>query len=121
MKNKAPHLRDWKESLTDQQFKAFVLDGVTGSGKTEVYLDAAAEALKKNQQVLILLPEIALSPMLQNRFLDRFGTPPIVWHSALTRVSALTPIVLLLAAVRVSLSVRVPHSSALSRPCHGDC
>lgn len=73
-----------KESLTDQQFKAFVLDGVTGSGKTEVYLDAAAEALKKNKQVLILLPEIALSPMLQNRFLDRFGTPPIVWHSALT-------------------------------------
>ena len=62
-----------KQSLQRNRFEAFVLDGVTGSGKTEVYLDAAAEALKKNQQVLILLPEIALSPMLQNRFLERFA------------------------------------------------
>ena len=80
-----------KQSLQRNQFEAFVLDGVTGSGKTEVYLDAAVEALKKNQQVLILLPEIALSPMLQNRFLERFGSPPVVWHSALTprqRISA---------------------------------
>ncbi len=73
-----------KDSLATNAFAPFVLDGVTGSGKTEVYLDAAAAALALGKQVMILLPEIALSPMLQTRFTQRFGTPPIVWHSALT-------------------------------------
>jgi primosomal protein N' (replication factor Y) len=73
-----------KDALTGGKFAPFVLDGVTGSGKTEVYLDATAQALEQQKQVLILLPEIALSPMLQDRFTERFGTPPVVWHSALT-------------------------------------
>ena len=76
--------RELKNSLASQRFSSFVLDGVTGSGKTEVYLDAAASALVNGQQVLILLPEIALSPMVVNRFTERFGTPPVIWHSALT-------------------------------------
>lgn len=80
-----------KDSVDKGSFSCFVLDGVTGSGKTEVYLDAATSALAQGRQVLILLPEIALSPMVQNRFTERFGTPPVVWHSALTtqqRISA---------------------------------
>lgn len=66
-----------------QGFQPFLLDGVTGSGKTEVYFEAVAAALEAGLQVLILLPEIALTqPMLQ-RFAARFGTEPVGWHSGL--------------------------------------
>ena len=65
-------------------FKAALLDGVTGAGKTEVYFEAVAEALRKNQQVLILLPEIALSNAFLDRFKSRFGCAPALWHSHLT-------------------------------------
>ncbi len=62
-------------------FDAFLLDGVTGSGKTETYLEAVCSALAVGQQVLILLPEIALSTSWRNRFTARFGVPPTEWHS----------------------------------------
>ncbi len=62
-------------------FSVTLLDGVTGSGKTEVYLEAAAEAVARGRQVLVLLPEIALSAQVINRFAARFGTAPAVWHS----------------------------------------
>ncbi len=62
-------------------FGVDVLEGVTGSGKTEVYLDAVATALQAGRQVLVLLPEIALTPQWLERFAARFGTPPAVWHS----------------------------------------
>ncbi|MGB2068060.1 MAG: primosomal protein N' [Candidatus Puniceispirillaceae bacterium] len=62
-------------------FNAFLLDGVTGSGKTETYLEAVRSALAAGQQVLILLPEIALSTSWRNRFRARFGVPPTEWHS----------------------------------------
>ncbi len=62
-------------------FAAFLLDGVTGSGKTETYIEAVSWALAAGQQVLILLPEIALSTSWKNRFIARFGVPPIEWHS----------------------------------------
>ena len=60
-----------------------LLDGVTGSGKTEVYFEAVAAALDKGRQVLILLPEIALTQAFLERFQDRFGAKPAEWHSDL--------------------------------------
>lgn len=65
-------------------FSVTLLDGVTGSGKTEVYLEEVAEALRHNKQVLVLLPEIALSVQMLARFEHRFGVRPAVWHSELT-------------------------------------
>jgi len=64
-------------------FSVTVLDGVTGSGKTEVYFAAIAAALERGRQALVLLPEIALSTQLLKRFADRFGAPPVLWHSDL--------------------------------------
>ena len=61
----------------------FLLDGVTGSGKTEVYFEAAAEAFARGRQVLILLPEIALTLQMIARFEVRFGVRPAVWHSGM--------------------------------------
>ena len=58
-----------------------LIDGVTGSGKTEVYFEAIAETLRQGRQVLILLPEIALTPAFLERFQDRFGAKPAEWHS----------------------------------------
>ncbi|MCH7937205.1 MAG: primosomal protein N' [Proteobacteria bacterium] len=65
-------------------FGVVLLEGVPGSGKTEVYFQAVAEALKHGGQVLVLLPEIALSAQWLRRFTERFGAPPGVWHSDLT-------------------------------------
>ena len=65
-------------------FSVTLLDGVPGSGKTEVYFQAIAEALKKGGQVLVLLPEIALSAQWLARFRARFGGSPLEWHSDLT-------------------------------------
>ena len=64
-------------------FAPFLLDGVTGSGKTETYFEAIAEALRGGRQVLVLLPEIALTEAFLRRFEERFGAPPVLWHSAL--------------------------------------
>ncbi len=66
-------------------YAAFLLDGVTGSGKTEVYFEAIAEALRQGRQSLVLLPEIALTAQWLARFEQRFGTAPAPWHSDLTR------------------------------------
>ena len=66
-------------------FSVTVLDGVTGAGKTEVYFEAIAAALAAGRQVLVLLPEIALSAEWLRRFEDRFGAPPMEWHSDLTQ------------------------------------
>jgi len=60
-----------------------LLEGVPGAGKTEVYLEAVAETLRQGRQALVLLPEIALSAQLLERFARRFGAPPAVWHSDL--------------------------------------
>ncbi len=60
-----------------------LLDGVTGSGKTEVYLEAVADCLAAGRQALVLLPEIALSSQWLERFERRFGVAPAVWHSDL--------------------------------------
>jgi primosomal protein N' (replication factor Y) len=65
------------------EFAPFLLDGVTGSGKTECYFEGVAEALRLGRQVLVLLPEIALTQNFLRRFEARFGVPPVLWHSSL--------------------------------------
>lgn len=64
-------------------FEPILLDGVTGSGKTEVYFEAIAECLRTKRQALVLLPEIALTEPFLKRFRDRFGCAPVAWHSDL--------------------------------------
>jgi len=64
-------------------FSVTLLTGVTGSGKTEVYLDAIAATLAAGRQALVLLPEIALSAQWLDRFRARFGVDPALWHSEL--------------------------------------
>ncbi len=66
-----------------QGFDPVLLDGVTGSGKTEVYFEAIAEAVRQKKQVLVLLPEIALTEPFLTRFAARFGCEPVTWHSDL--------------------------------------
>jgi primosomal protein N' (replication factor Y) len=76
--------RALRASVAAKTFAVTLLDGVTGSGKTEVYLEAVAQALRIGKQALILLPEIALSVQFLQRFEARFGAAPAVWHSELT-------------------------------------
>ena len=73
-----------RNAVDANAFSVFLLDGVTGSGKTEVYFEAVAEALAEGRQALILLPEIALSAQFIDRFKPRFGATPSLWHSDLT-------------------------------------
>jgi primosomal protein N' (replication factor Y) len=61
-----------------------LLDGVTGSGKTEVYFEAVAENIRRKRQTLILMPEIALTAQFLDRFSGRFGVRPAEWHSQLS-------------------------------------
>lgn len=70
-------------AVQDAVFQPYLLDGVTGSGKTEVYFEAVAEALRQDKQTLVLLPEIALTEPFLDRFKARFGTEPVAWHSGL--------------------------------------
>ena len=71
------------EAVEANKYSCTLLDGVTGSGKTEVYFEAVASALKEGKQVLILLPEIALTATFLERFEERFGAAPAQWHSDL--------------------------------------
>ncbi|KAB2717901.1 primosomal protein N' [Brucella intermedia] len=71
------------EAVEAGGFSVSLLDGVTGSGKTEVYFEAVAKAIEQGRQVLILLPEIALTQQFLDRFHDRFGAKPAEWHSDL--------------------------------------
>ncbi|SCY29397.1 primosomal protein N' [Rhizobium sp. NFACC06-2] len=72
------------EDVRKGGFHVSLIDGVTGSGKTEVYFEAVAETLRQGKQVLILLPEIALTAAFLERFQDRFGAKPAEWHSDLS-------------------------------------
>ena len=74
-----------RDAVAAQSFSAHLLDGVTGSGKTEVYFEAVAEALRQGRQALILLPEIALTAQFLERFTARFGVRPAEWHSDLSQ------------------------------------
>ena len=82
----SPHQEHAAEALrrvvADGAFRVVLLDGVTGSGKTEVYCEAVAEALKRGRQVLVMAPEIALTVPFLDRFAKRFGARPAVWHAS---------------------------------------
>lgn len=71
-------------SVNEETFNVCLIDGVTGSGKTEVYFEAISAVLPMKRQVLILVPEIALSQPLLDRFEARFGFKPTQWHSDLS-------------------------------------
>ncbi|MDH3428518.1 MAG: primosomal protein N' [Gammaproteobacteria bacterium] len=71
-------------------FEVFVLDGVTGSGKTEIYLQLMREVLDHDKQVLVLVPEIGLTPQLVSRLSSRLGVAPAVLHSRLTDTARLS-------------------------------
>jgi primosomal protein N' (replication factor Y) len=71
-----------RKAVTARKFSVSLLDGVTGSGKTEVYFEAMAATLAQGRQVLLLLPEIALTGTFLRRVEERFGVPPAEWHSA---------------------------------------
>jgi primosomal protein N' (replication factor Y) len=73
-----------KNYLAISRFRVFLLEGVTGSGKTEVYLQVTAQALNQGKSVIILVPEIALTAQMVARFKNRFGNYVAVWHSALS-------------------------------------
>jgi primosomal protein N' (replication factor Y) len=86
-----PDLSDDQRAVADRLMKAvkahefapILLDGVTGSGKTETYFEAIGTAIEESRQVLVMLPEIALTEAFLGRFAQRFGAAPIVWHSSL--------------------------------------
>ncbi len=73
-----------KSQIANQTSNAFLLHGVTGSGKTEIYLRAVADALARGRQALVLVPEISLTPQTAHRFGARFGQRITILHSALT-------------------------------------
>ena len=82
--------KDQTKALKDlssekDKFNVFVLQGVTGSGKTIVYFERIKEILKRKKQVLVLLPEIFLTNQFEERFLNFFGSKPAVWHSKITQ------------------------------------
>ncbi|MBN2620220.1 primosomal protein N' [candidate division WOR-3 bacterium] len=72
-------------NLDAHRFKTYLLYGITGSGKTEVYLRAADHVITQGGRVLILVPEISLTPLLYSRFKERFGDETITIHSGLTQ------------------------------------
>ncbi|MBV8661919.1 MAG: primosomal protein N' [Hyphomicrobiales bacterium] len=83
-----PDQRSAAEALMDavraRAFGTVLLEGVTGSGKTEVYFEAIATAMREGRQALVLLPEIALTSQFLDRFAARFGARPAEWHSGIT-------------------------------------
>ena len=72
------------DALKQNMFSVHLLDGITGSGKTQVYFDSALRAYNAGKSVLLMMPEIALTAQFISRFEKRFGAPPVVWHSNLT-------------------------------------
>jgi primosomal protein N' (replication factor Y) len=74
------------QSITASEFKTFLLHGVTGSGKTEVYMRAIQQALDAGKTAIMLVPEISLTPQTVNRFQRRFGSKVAILHSGLTNI-----------------------------------
>ncbi|MFS0574277.1 primosomal protein N' [Sporosarcina sp. 179-K 3D1 HS] len=72
------------DSMDKGQAETFLLHGVTGSGKTEVYLQAIKRVLEKGQEAIVLVPEISLTPQMTSRFIERFGSLVAVMHSGLS-------------------------------------
>ena len=72
------------DAISSGGFSVHLLDGITGSGKTQVYFDSAWRAYCRGSSVLLMMPEIALTAQFMSRFASRFGAPPVIWHSNLT-------------------------------------
>jgi primosomal protein N' (replication factor Y) len=88
LKQDALKLHDSQQSALDSIeqhiFNCYLLDGITGSGKTEIYLQAIEKTLRYDRQALVLIPEISLTPQTEKRFRDRFNVPIVTLHSGLT-------------------------------------
>ncbi|TWX68633.1 primosomal protein N' [Colwellia demingiae] len=97
------------------QFSCHLIDGVTGSGKTEVYLQAMEEVLANNQQVLVIVPEIGLTPQTLNRFEQRFNVPIALHHSGLNDKERLAT---WLSAHQGSAAIVIGTRSAVFTPLH---
>lgn len=67
-----------------KRFKTWLIDGITGSGKTEIYIQLIKQALQRNEQCLVLVPEIGLTPQLLDRFSSRLNASVLTWHSAIS-------------------------------------
>lgn len=79
-----PQQKEAVDSINQSEgFKTFLLQGITGSGKTEVYLQTIENTLKQNKQALVLVPEIGLTPQTIDRFRKRFNKPVVAFHSGL--------------------------------------
>lgn len=96
------------------EFGCYLIDGVTGSGKTEVYLNVLEPVLAKGKQALILVPEIGLTPQTINRFKRRFRVPVVVFHSGLNDTERLNA---WLAARDNEAGIIIGTRSALFSPC----
>jgi primosomal protein N' (replication factor Y) len=72
------------DAIEHHGFNSYLLDGITGSGKTEIYLQSIEKILRYGRQALILIPEISLTPQTEKRFRDRFNVPLVTLHSGLT-------------------------------------
>jgi primosomal protein N' (replication factor Y) len=83
LNNDQRHAFDRCQAALDH-FQPFALDGVTGSGKTELYFSVIQSVLKMGKKALVLFPEIALTEAIVNRFKETFGDYPLTWHSAVT-------------------------------------
>tara|TARA_Y100000994_G_scaffold35442_2_gene26073 strand:- start:630 stop:2825 length:2196 start_codon:yes stop_codon:yes gene_type:complete len=73
-----------KSYIGKNQYKGFLIHGIPGSGKTEIYIKLAQETIKKGKNVIILIPEIILTTQMKDRFLKYFGNSVAVWHSKMT-------------------------------------
>jgi primosomal protein N' (replication factor Y) (superfamily II helicase) len=102
-----------REAVLERSYRPFLLEGVTGSGKTEVYFEAIAATLASGGQALVLMPEIALTSQFLQRFAARFGAHPAEWHSG---VSERKRARIWRAAAEGGLSVVVGARSALFLP-----
>ena len=104
-------------SIRQRLFAPFLLHGVTGSGKTEVYLQAAEATLAEGRDVLILVPEIALATQLESQLLDRFGNQVVLQHSGLTAAEKLDQYYLALTGqARVVVGARSAVFAPLANP-----
>src|SRR5699024_5529026 len=77
-------LNDITMMIHNQAHRTFLLHGITGSGKTEVYLQAIEKVIKRGQEAIVLVPEISLTPQMVHRFKGRFGDRVAVLHSGLS-------------------------------------
>jgi primosomal protein N' (replication factor Y) len=107
----AAALHAMRQSL--DSYKCFLLEGITGSGKTEVYLQLIAEVVAAGKQVMVLVPEISLTPQTVDRFRQRFHAPTVTFHSSLSDKQRLNG---WLAARNGSASIIIGTRSAVFTP-----